>query len=140
MEIPEGITEIDFDGDGTKEIIVKAWRGNFNAHGFYMISVYKEDGGRLLLIPNHDNPIFRTLHTADCTARDYFFLKQSNNIHLIEVMPQNSQTRFFVSGLFENKQGIPGWAEWYFEPLHTHSSNKKYCNLLEALNENKEHL
>jgi hypothetical protein len=50
--IPEGITEVDFDGDGTNELLVKARRENFNSHSYDFITVYKKTAdGKFVVVP-----------------------------------------------------------------------------------------
>lgn len=36
IDLKEGINYIDFNNDGRKDMVVKAWRENNNAHGYYM--------------------------------------------------------------------------------------------------------
>ncbi len=138
--IPEGITSFDIDSDGTKEIIIKAWHSNFNAHGFYVISVYKSLGKRFLIIPNQQNSTFKTRHTADCALKDYYALRENGRVSIIEVQVKNHKTRFTKYGMFENKEATPGGAPWYFEPFFALTKSKKYCDLFKAIEDNKHHL
>jgi hypothetical protein len=54
--IPIGISRIDLDGDGHLEVVVRAWRENFNAHGFFVLSFYSEDPERQALVKGRSAP------------------------------------------------------------------------------------
>lgn len=135
--IPEGITSFDIDGDGTKEIIIKAWQSNFNAHGFYVISVYKNLEKRFLIVPNKKESNFKTRHAKECALKDYYALRKKGKVSIIEIETKGSQTRFTKFKMFESKKAFSGRAPWFFEPIQTLTKSKKYCDFSVALEENK---
>lgn len=140
--IPEGLSYIN---QGKQELlVVKAWRDNFNAHGFYMISIYKKDkSGRLYIIPLENDTKeeaslinqIQTSHGADCTTRDVFI--KSSKIVIAEkqfAMPVCSRAPviFSVYSLEENTESMPGTPKWYLKRTQKEQSKSTYKDVHEA--------
>ncbi|MCB1650746.1 MAG: hypothetical protein KDI46_01705 [Alphaproteobacteria bacterium] len=140
--IPGGMSPIDLDGDGVDEIVVKAWRDNFNAHGFYVVSFYKEDENkRLNIIPVEQDDggfseILRLYPAAECWISDirvdpdFLTLYQKTDYKTIQ---DKSRVNAYFYKLKENKEGIPGLPEWYFEKKYKVQSKGEYCDVREAI-------
>ena len=98
VAIPDGISRTDLDGDGRQEIVVRAWRENFNAHGFFVLSFYFEQpdrqvsvGGRpspaslgVIPIERSDREGFAnsvlTEQGAECMLRDFRLLRSRGDV------------------------------------------------------------
>ncbi|HHJ11981.1 MAG TPA: hypothetical protein ENK00_02270, partial [Chromatiales bacterium] len=75
--LPWGITRLDLDGDGKKDLIVRSWRENHNAHGYavYDLFVWKDGVLHRVLFPRKDGKwdlSFTSRQGADCVLRDLF--------------------------------------------------------------------
>ena len=146
LEIPEGISHIDLDEDGEDELVVKAWRDNFNAHGFYTISFYKEDeNGRLTVLPfERSNGSFsdniRTYSGAECWISDirrYYGFGNSFLIFYQKDNHESMQDEVSVKASFyrlkENKEKLAGLPKWSFAKESEKLSKGKYCDVGEAI-------
>lgn len=163
QEIPPGISYADFD-DGTKKVmVVKAWRENYNAHGFYVLDFYnpvktygsnvdQEDKpteiAPLQIIPAEKSTKFdlnfTTYQGADCVLQDYRFLEKDKKTYLWEAerdfgtsFADTEKVNFSLWALQKNDDGIPGWPAVYFKLVKKWQAEKKYCDVANAFREEK---
>lgn len=147
IEIPAGINSVDFDGDGADETVVKAWRGNGNAHGFYALSFYKTgEAGALTLLPVEEDGDYRemlfTAQGADCAVTDYWLLREGAQTKLLKLerdmgqsYAEDNRVTYEVYGLNRNEEGLPGVPEAYFRLEKQGRTDRAYCDVGEALGE-----
>jgi hypothetical protein len=95
ITIPNGLSYIDLNGDGEKDIIVKGYRSHISAHRFSVISFYliKKIGNKKRLdiisigqLPDKEEYQLFTHEGADCILRDFRLvkIKNSEKIYLIK--------------------------------------------------------
>jgi len=155
--IPLGISHIDFNGDRRPEIVVRAWRENFNAHGFFVLSFYSEDPARQALVagrsvsaPLGSIPVKRlngeefatTLWTeqgADCVLTDFRLLRSGQRIMLVQAergegrgYDDRRAVVFTVYELRQNDAELPGLPDSYFSPVGHYQTKRRYCDVTDA--------
>lgn len=141
--IPSGLHSIDLDQDGHDEFVIKAWRENFNAHGFFTLSFYKiQDDGALLIIPVEDSKTgeflnaVQTLQGADCIVQDYRLLKSGTLIKayrdLGEGFSDVKPVTFEMYRLQKNVDELPGIPRWFYKKFHVSQTSKRYCDVEKA--------
>jgi hypothetical protein len=94
LSIQNGISHIDITGDGKPETLIKAWRENFNAHGFYTIQFLQNEKNNNLSVIGVESPlenqeIYSFLQTeggSDCITKDYRILQKGIASFLIQAI------------------------------------------------------
>jgi hypothetical protein len=158
VAIPDGISRIDLDGDGGQEIIVRAWRENFNAHGFFVLSFYFEQPDQQASVGEHRLPAslgviaverldrqgftnsVSTEQGAECTLRDFRLLQSDGEVMLLAAerrfgsgYDDTQAVLFTVYELTRNAEGLPGLPEAYFAVVRQYETEREYCDVGDAL-------
>jgi len=132
----------------------RAWRENFNAHGFDIVTLYmrnKVDGklGAWNLVPifsrqkDGEKEQFELTISggADCQLHDFRLLVATDNrpVQLIiarrdlgESYADAATVHFDYYTLAENADGDPGWPSFYFKAQKTMQARVPYCDVNEA--------
>ena len=145
--LPWGITRLDLDGDGKKDLIVRSWRENHNAHGYavYDLFVWKDGVLHRVLFPRKDGKwdlSFTSRQGADCVLRDLFFLEDEGSVRIYQI------NREFGVGYVDKKRavirelrvvrddkGIPGDPEYWVQGVREWKSRSFVCDIRDALHE-----
>jgi len=139
---------------GQEALVFRAWRENFNAHGFGVITFYlrsKTDGtpARWALIPflshgkdgDKDHLELTTSGGADCQLHDFRLLMTPDGREVSVIVADRDMGESYVDTqtvhfdyytLAENAEGIPGWPPFYFKAVKTVDAKAKYCDVNEA--------
>jgi hypothetical protein len=158
VAIPDGISRIDFDGDGRQEIVVRAWRENFNAHGFSVLSFYFERPDRQASVEERSLPAslgviaverldregftnsVSTEEGAECMLRDFRLLQSGGEVMLLAAerpfgsgYDDTQAVLFTVYALTRNEEGLPGLPDAYFAVVRQYESERAYCDAGDAL-------
>lgn len=124
IKLENGVNYIDLDGDGKKDIVIKAWFENFTAHGHYLYAfiINRPDnpsGENWLVVPIASEKAledsFRTVQGADCVIRDVRLIDRDNKVELIiserpleESFYESKKVTFYRYELKEDTGGVPG--------------------------------
>lgn len=145
--IPPGLTYKNIDGEGKPELIVRGRRDNHNAHSGSIISFYRQEPSKhLILIPVEDKDrtgfshAMETFEGAECTITDYRLVKAGKNrMHLLEgrrevthSLHEDNTVRFRLFKLHHNEDGLPGFPDLYFKPQREWTSQGQYCDVNQA--------
>jgi hypothetical protein len=155
--IPIGVSRIDLDGDGRQEMIVRAWRENFNAHGFFISSFYSEDPYRQALVAGRALPAalgvipieradtkefvasISTEQGAECLLRDFRLLPSDQGMLLVEALRRKGHANddrqsvlFTIYQIRKNEDGLPGLPDAYFSSLDQYETEGTYCDVTDA--------
>lgn len=128
-----------------------AWRENYNAHGFDVLSIYaqgvKDDlvqDARLQIVPvfsgNQEQLTIRTFGGADCILNDFRLVRTgSGDVELVTAerelgdnfgaVQQVTFTYFLLERNTDQEAGRP---KYYFERQGAQMSKKTYCDVEEA--------
>ena len=78
IKISNGVTQVDFVGDGVLDLIISGHRENFNAHSFEVISFYIPVENRWNIVPIFENGKEKSQISvsggADCLLHDFRLL------------------------------------------------------------------
>ncbi|MDD5543021.1 MAG: hypothetical protein PHX83_07575 [Acidobacteriia bacterium] len=157
IPLRNGPNEIDINGDGLKDLIFIAWRENYNAHGFDIITFYlqvKSDHDiqpkeEWYLVPFFDEggvPDKTSLKTemgADCILSDIRVIRpvspKKGPVTIVvgirdlgESYADEASIKFLVYELRYTKEGIPGKPPYYFQQSKTIPGQEKYCDINNA--------
>jgi len=158
LSLKNGPNEIDLNGDGIKDLVFVAWRENYNAHGFDLLTFYlnasdlRYEGERKeqwLLIPFfnekgvQDMTSYSSEMGADCILSDIRILrsKASDRAPVMVVIgarefgksyADSASVKFIVFELRHNKEGMSGAPPFYFQKTRIIPGKKKYCDINEA--------
>ncbi len=160
IEIGTGITSIDLTGDGEAEKIIKVYRQRFDAYGHYNIIFlwhggYGPDetteggsGNDIISIESEhgeqDNLIVP--EPIECTQVDYRLFFKNNKTYLIKAEMdsypktgdcEEDSVRFQSYILKNNKSGVPGFSEFYFQNFKQWTTQKKYKNVQDSFENNE---
>jgi len=147
--IRNGPNKIDFAGDGSHGLIVKAHRENGNAHSFEAVSFYLlvEDSWNIVPIGwgEGEQDMLRIAGGADCVLHDFRLLPggkdQPATLILAdrEIGESFADTRdvtFTWYSLVHNLHDQdPLGPNYYFQKSRTETSKKPYCDVEEAFKE-----
>ncbi|SCA55428.1 exported hypothetical protein [Candidatus Terasakiella magnetica] len=144
-----GFNEVDLDGDGKKETVIKTWRENFNAHRYssylFIGEELVETGKGKTRQPNiitYISPeqhlhrdMMRSSRNADCITMDYVLVKGRRGIELVRVwIPFGSKkAQFHYFKLKRNEEGIPGDPHRYWAAYKNKTSLYEHCDVHKAL-------
>lgn len=148
-----GITNVQLTRDLPGKVVL-AWRENYNAHSFDVLSVYaqgvKDDlvqDARMQIVPvfsgNDEQLVIRTFGGADCILNDFRLVrKPSGDVGLITAerefgdnfgaMQQVTFTYYWLTRNGSPDFEIAGRPKYYFERQGTQKSKKMYCDVEEA--------
>ena len=149
IEIQPGLTKTDLNGDGKEETLLKVWRENFNAHGYYVLMFLQGDASKnqplsIIGIENKDEKTIEssieTDQGADCTVADYRIFLSGKITYLIAAQKPVDKdgydallpVSFNIYKLEYNEEGAPGTPEWLFKYIRTTQTKQTYCDVDEA--------
>jgi hypothetical protein len=139
--------------DGQPALVVRAWRENYNAHGFDVVTFYVRAkdgaGASLQLLPlfaaapgdGKERYEITTSRGADCQLRDFRLVRdpsrQSTRLIVAEREFGDAFTapgivHFTDYDLVRNADGVPGWPPLYFKAGRRTDSQQTYCDVNEA--------
>jgi len=158
ITLMNGLNQVDMNGDGTKDMIFVAWRGNYNAHGYSLFTFYVD-------FPNEQQPekhwhvvpfpdekslplkeAISTVEGADCVLQDIRVLRSTSqkNAPVIIIIGQRefgesyadeTSVKFTVLELKHNEEGNPGDPPFQFEQKRIIEGKKTYCDINRAFQE-----
>ncbi|WP_157971367.1 hypothetical protein [Dyella sp. C9] len=154
IPINNGMNRLTLDGE--EAVAFRAWRENFNAHGFDVISFYvrdKADDGASTwnLVPifgsyENKDASERDLLTvgggADCKLHDFRLVQSDGHGPMRLIVADRdlgasyadaATVHFSYFELAKNEDGVPGWPPLYFKLKKTTLAAQKYCDVDEAL-------
>ena len=152
LTVREGPSNLQLKGEGPPDMVMRAWRENFNAHGFYYYTFYvqhpdSEDGRtRWELVPfvigTHVENGIATSQGADCVLRDLRVLRPKHPPNPATVVIADRELKktyadteavlFSVYELRKNTDGLPGEPGIAFHRVRTIPAHHKYCDVAEA--------
>ena len=157
VHIPNGISTIDFTGDGQPDVVVSAHRDNFNAQGFDVVTFYTQVNDEEHSRQLQSIPIFRAGKEsrevtvsggAACLLHDFRLLAGAKPDSAMLVLADRKfgdsyiaerKVTFTYLELRKNAEGIPGRPAYSFTQTRVTTSVAKYCDVGEAF-KNELHL
>lgn len=152
VELANGPSNVDFTGDGKKDLVVVGHRENYNAHSFEVATFYIKaslfEGSEEIwnLVPLFDDTgeklEVKVSGGADCLLHDFRLLKgkKKNEALLIladrefgETYADEQTVAFSFYSLKVNPGDDIGRPGFYFEKTSTQVAKAKYCDVGEAL-------
>lgn len=150
IPVNNGITALKLQGQ--RAMAVRAWRENFNAHGFDVVTLYMQDGGAKPgawnIVPVFDHDSARPEHLeivvsggADCLLRDFRLVstadgKSTSLVTATREMGESyadpAKVRFDYYVLTSNDEGSAGRPRMYFEWKKSRVASRPYCDVNEA--------
>lgn len=149
--VPNGPHPIKLAG---KDVLaIRAWRENFNAHGFDTVTLFVNDGGLWQVMPvmyppskgakgDTDERIeIGASGGADCQLRDFRLVQPAGGkgARLIvgdrdfgESFADDATVHFDYYDLTENTDENVGFPRFYFRHVRRVDAAKKYCDVNEA--------
>ena len=152
VKIANGITRIDFTGDGVPDMVISGHRENNNAHSFDVVSFYVpvKDGTAATnewnIVPimgkKKEELTISVSGGADCLLHDFRLLIGKGKDAAVLVVADREFGDNFASeapvtfafySLNHSTDQIPGVPTYSFEQSHVSKSKVKYCDVGEAL-------
>jgi hypothetical protein len=140
IPVANGINRLQLHGYDA--MIVRAWRENFNAHGFDVVSIFVRDGvgnraqswSIVPIFHPHNGDDHEQLHVmagggADCRLHEHLILA---NRDAGTSYAAAANVRFDYYVLAENTDGSPGHPKLYFEWQKSASARQQYCDVNRA--------
>src|SRR5437762_2731192 len=149
LALNEGPNNLQLKGWAPPDMVMRAWRENFNAHGFYFYTFYaqhpdSEDGRtRWELIPfmvgNHFENGIATSQGADCVLRELRVVRPKQTPNPVTVLVADREMKgtyadtervtFSVYELRTNTAGRPGEPGIAFYRVRTIPARRQYCDV-----------
>ncbi|KAF1008283.1 MAG: hypothetical protein GAK28_01264 [Luteibacter sp.] len=139
---------------GQPAMAMRAWRENFNAHGFDVISFYvresSEGKSTWNLVPVFSNSpkggddeklTIGVSGGADCTLHDFRLLRSADGKTETLVIAQRDAGESYADAalvhftwynLTKNEDGLVGYPALYFKQARETQAKKRYCDVNEA--------
>ncbi|HEY8027674.1 MAG TPA: hypothetical protein VIF60_24250 [Burkholderiaceae bacterium] len=151
VKIANGITQVDFTGEGVADMVVSGHRESYNAHSFDVVSFYVPD--------RHDTsasapwdvvPVMTkggekwqvtVSGGADCVLHDFRLLAARGKEPATLIMADRdfgnsfadtAKVTFTFYSLVHNLDGIPGYPPYSFEQAGTVVAKRPYCDVEQA--------
>lgn len=151
VEIGNGLNQVDIDADGRTDLVVVAYRENYNAHGFDYVTLYRltDEAPAWQLVPFYDKddkPVLTSFSThdgADCRLRDLRLVRPapvgSSPVAVI-VGERAFGDSYIAPGIVtftlyravRNAEHDIGAPAFYFRAAETFTSQARYCDVGEA--------
>jgi hypothetical protein len=152
LVINEGPNNLQLKGWAPTDLVMRAWRENFNAHGFYYYTFYvqhpdSEDGRtRWELVPfvtaNRFANGIATSQGADCVLRDLRVVRPKQPPNPVRVLIADREMKgtyadsehvtFSFYELRTNTRGMPGEPGIAFYRVRTIPARRRYCDVHDA--------
>jgi hypothetical protein len=158
MALRNGEYHVALLGDTTPGLITVTWRGNYNAHGFSVVTFavrsLSDLGDSIPIWQNvpffggpHDGDSgredFLTSEGADCTLGDLRVVRHEHAPVEIVIASREigrsfadaAPVRFDYYEVAHNRDGVPGWPPTYFKFDHSLAAKRAYCDVNQAFNQ-----
>ncbi len=150
IKVPYGITRMPLLPNGLMGAVALAWRDNYNAHGFAVLTIYAEKVTTedqpypLLLVPTFDGGKERLEITAgggaDCRLHDFRLVRgDGGDVQLITAerdlvksFADDEKVTFKYFDFKQNTEHEPGNPQYYFASTKSVPAKQKYCDVNEA--------
>ncbi len=151
VKIGNGITQVDFAGEGTPDLIVSGHRENYNAHSFDVVSFYvplqgnasKAKEWNIVPIKAKENEKWQVTVSggADCMLHDFRLLAGHGKGAATLILADRGLGKSFAStakvtftyySLVRNPDGLPGFPPYAFEQSRIAMAKAVYCDVREA--------
>ncbi len=150
VRLTQGTNSVDLDGDGTADLVVRAWVELSNAHSYDILAFYVHNpaatGKELNVILFADSPsatrsdAIRTTRGADCILTDLRLLKPRTGPAFVVIGRRDLGTSyadslpvsFTVYRLHHHHDGLPGIPPYLFVAERTFQSPNRYCDVNDA--------
>ena len=150
VRLTSGTNAVDLDGDGTSDLVVRAWVEIGTAHSYDILSFYLHNPAatqnQFNLIPFADSysasrsDAFRTTRGADCTLTDLRILKPRAGPAVLVIGRRDLGTSyadslpvsFTVYRLHNHHDNVPGIPPYLFVAERSFQSTNKYCDVNDA--------
>ncbi|SEI17444.1 hypothetical protein SAMN05216581_3376 [Pseudomonas asplenii] len=135
---------------GTNFKVFRAWRENYNAHGFDVVTFYSSNNDTWGLVPifdesrTHEKLELTAGGGADCRLHDFRMLVSPDGSHAQLLVasrdPGNSYVdlktvHFVYYELEKNEEALPGAPLFFFEAVKRVESRGAYCDVNDAMND-----
>ena len=154
LHLEGGPNSIDIDGDAASDVAFRAYRPNFNAHGYTLVTFYRKtvdsDGVQSWeLVPfvganGQEHASFESREGADCRLSGIVALREDKSVGtpvtVIEAerdagdsSADPMKVTFTVFRLSRNDEQISGWPNVYFKETETLVSRELHCDVGRAI-------
>jgi hypothetical protein len=138
--------------DGNEFLAFRAWRENFNAHGFDVVTLYVRDGDQWNLVPlfgsvedkeDTEHDLLTVSGGADCVLHDFRLLNGTATQPARIILADREITKSYADAdtvhftyyeLAKNDAGNFGRPALYFKKLKASVAKEKYCDVNDAFN------
>jgi hypothetical protein len=146
VKLHNGPNKVDFAGDGSHGLVMKAHRENGNAHSFESVSFYLLVRDVWNIVPvdpgEAERDALQIAGGADCVLHDFRLLVGSKDLPaelvladraLVDGFVEDQEVTFTFYSLVKDNEGIG--PTYYFRKDRTESAKKRYCDVEEAFKE-----
>ena len=143
IKIGNGITKVDFVGNGVPDLIISGHRENFNAHSFEVVSFYIPVENNWNIVPIFENDKEKLQITvsggADCLLHDFRLIKSDPKKSATLIIADREMgdsyadqaTVVFTYYTLVRREEV-GSPHYGFEKSRTQTAAVKYCDVGEA--------
>lgn len=151
VKLNYGVNRVDFNNDGSDDLIILANRENFNAHGFGVVSFYSEQpqdqdkqkklGAVSIFEKDKEKFSLNVSGGAGCLLNDFRLLKPKSGNQALLIIASRKFSESFIEEnvvtfsyyrLENNSTGEIGRPFAYFNLSEIHQSKSKYCDVTKA--------
>jgi len=150
VKLSYGANQVDINNDGIPDIVFFAWRENYNAHSFDVVTFYIQTPSTDSIKPWNIVPLFKkekeslTLGVsggADCVMNDFRLLKPKKSAQSLLIVAKREYSESFYEenfvdfhyyNLVSNAEGEMGRPIVYFDYKKTVRTKNKYCDVNHA--------
>lgn len=154
VKIGNGITQVDFTGEGARDLVISGRRENYNAHSFDVVSFYvpdQDDAGKSrqwdivpIMTKGSEKEQVEVSGGADCVLHDFRLLAGHGKEAAMLILADRDLGASFASAakvtftyysLVRNLDGMPGFPSYAFEQSRVVSAKHAYCDVGEAFDQ-----
>ena len=144
--LPWGVTRVDLNGDGHRDVVIRSWRENHNAHGFsvYDVFVWKGKALHRVVLPEPAGRGYAlsliSVQGADCVLRDVYLVRRRGRAMLMLAERPLGQgyaaaepVTFSLLRVEESREEVPGMPRFVLRAAEEKRTARPYCDVHEAL-------